>query len=73
MRDLRMNIHLFDFVDNYYSELKKLNVLTTSKWTKHDKTSIESTHPPKDNIYIYIERERERESWVLIVIIYIYI
>ena len=30
MQDLRMNIHFFDFVDNYYPKLKNLNVLTTS-------------------------------------------
>ena len=54
MQDLRINIHFFDFVDNYYSELKELNVLTTSKWTKLDKTSIEATHPPKDTILINV-------------------
>ena len=31
MQDLKMNIHFFDFVDKYYSELKELIVLTTSK------------------------------------------
>ena len=40
MQDLRMNIHFFDFVDKYYSELKELNVLTTSKWTKENKTIV---------------------------------
>ena len=33
-QDLRMNIHFFDFVENYYPKLKNLNVLTTTKWTK---------------------------------------
>ena len=41
MQDLRMNIHFFDFVDNYYPKFKNLNVLTTSKWTKPDKTFVE--------------------------------
>ena len=49
-----MNIHLFDFVDNYYPKLKNLNVLTTSKWTKPGKTFIESFHPPKENILIKV-------------------
>ena len=57
MQDLRVNIHFFDFVDNYYSELKELNVLTTSKWTKTDKTSIESSHPPKENILINVGKD----------------
>ena len=62
MQDLRMNIHFFDFVDYYYSELKELNVLTTSKWTKHDKTSIESTHPPKDSILINVGNDLIKAS-----------
>jgi hypothetical protein len=56
MQDLRMNIYFFDFVDNYYSELKELNVLTTSKWTKPDKSTVESSHPPKANILIKIKK-----------------
>jgi hypothetical protein len=59
MQDLRREIHFFDFVDNYYPKFKKLNTVTKSKWTKHDKTSVESSHPPKECIlinviYIYI-------------------
>ena len=42
---------------SYYSELKELNVLTTSKWTKHDKTTVESSHPPKENILINIGKD----------------
>ena len=62
MQDLRVNIHFFDFVDNYYSELKELNVLTTSKWTKTDKTSIESSHPPKENILINVGKDLVKAS-----------
>ena len=62
MQDLRMNIHFFDFVENYYPKLKNLNVLTTSKWTKPDKTSIESTHPPKENILIKIGNDLVKAS-----------
>jgi hypothetical protein len=62
MQDLRMNIHFFDFVDKYYSELKELNVLTTSKWTKHDKTTVESSHPPKENILINIGKDLVKAS-----------
>jgi hypothetical protein len=57
MKDLRMDLHFFDFVDNYYLKLKNLNVLTTSKWIKPDKTSIESSHPPKENILINVGKE----------------
>ena len=62
MQDLRMNIHFFDFVENYYPELKNLNVLTTSKWTKLDKTFIESSHPPKENILIKIGNDLIKAS-----------
>jgi hypothetical protein len=62
MQDLRMNIHFFDFVDNYYPKLKNLNVLTTSTWTKLDKTFIESTHPPKENILINVENKLIKAS-----------
>ena len=62
MQDLRMNIHFFDFVENYYPKLTNLNVLTTSKWTKLDKTSIESTHPPKENILINVENKPIKAS-----------
>ena len=55
MQDLRMNIHFFDFVDNYYSELKELNVLT--KWTKENKTTVESSYPPKENILINVGKD----------------
>jgi hypothetical protein len=30
MQDLRMNIHFFYFVENYYPKFKNLNVLTTT-------------------------------------------
>ena len=60
MHDLRMNIHFFDFVDNYYPKLKNLNVLTT--WTKPDKTSIESSHPPKENILIKVGNDLVKAS-----------
>ena len=56
MQDLRMNIHFFDFVDKYYLELKELNVITTSKWTKYDKTTVESSHPPKESILQMLEK-----------------
>ena len=62
MQDLRMNIHLFDFVKNYYPRLKNLNVLTTTKWTKPDKTSVESTHPSKENILIKIGNDLVKAS-----------
>ena len=62
MQDLRMNIYFFDFVDNYYSELKELNVLTTSKWTKPDKSTVESSHPPKENILIKIKNDLVKAS-----------
>ena len=62
MQDLRMNIHFFDFVDNYYPKFKNLNVLTTSKWTKPDKTSVESSHPPKENILIKVGNELVKAS-----------
>jgi hypothetical protein len=57
MQDLRMNIHFFDFVDNYYSEL---NVLT--KWTKENKTTVESSHPPKENILINVGKDLVKAS-----------
>jgi hypothetical protein len=57
MQDLRMNIHFFDFVDNYYS---KLNVLT--KWTKENKTTVESSHPPKENILINVGKDLVKVS-----------
>jgi hypothetical protein len=60
MQDLRINIHFFDFVDNYYSELKELNVLT--KWTKENKTTIESSHPPKENILINVGKDLVKAS-----------
>jgi hypothetical protein len=62
MQDLRMNIHFFDFVDNYYPKLKNLNVLTNSKWTKPDKTYVESSHPPKENILIKVGNELVKAS-----------
>ena len=60
MQDLRINIHFFDFVDNYYSELKELNVLT--KWTKENKTTIESSHQPKENILINVGKDLVKAS-----------
>jgi hypothetical protein len=60
MQDLRINIHFFDFVDNYYSKLKELNVLT--KWTKENKTTIESCHPPKENILINVGKDLVKAS-----------
>ena len=60
MQDLRMNIHFFDFIDNYYSELKELNVLT--KWTKENKTTFESSHPPKENILINVGNDLIKAS-----------
>ncbi len=62
MQDLRMDIHLFDLVDNYYPKLKNLNVLTTLKWTKPNKTSVESSHPPKENILIKIGNDLVKAS-----------
>jgi hypothetical protein len=62
MQDLKMNIHFFDFVDNYYPKLKNLNVLTTTNWTKPDKTSINSSHPPKENILIKIDNNLVKAS-----------
>jgi hypothetical protein len=62
MQDLRMNIHFFDFVDKYYSELKELNVITTSKWTKHDKTTVESSHPPKESILTNVGKDLVKAS-----------
>ena len=62
MQDLRMNIHFFDFVENYYPKLINLNVLTTSKKTKLDKTSIESTHPPKEIFLIKVENNLVKAS-----------
>ena len=62
MQDLKMNIHFFDFVENYYPQLKKLNVLTTTKWTKPDKTFVESNHPPKENILIKIGNDLVKAS-----------
>ena len=62
MQDLRKNIHFFDFVDNYYPKYKNLNVLTTSKWIKTDKTSIESSHPPKENILINVGKDLVKAS-----------
>jgi hypothetical protein len=61
-QDLRINIHLFNFVENYYPKLKNLNVLTTTKWTKLDKTSVESSHPPKENILIKIGNDLVKAS-----------
>jgi hypothetical protein len=57
MQDLKREIYFFDFVDNYYSKFKKLNVVTKSKWTKHDKTSVESSHPPKESILINVGKD----------------
>ena len=62
MKDLRMNIHFFDFVENYYPKLKNINVLTTSKWTKPDKSTVESSHPPKENILIKIKNDLVKAS-----------
>ena len=62
MQDLRMNIHFFDFVDNYYPKFKNLNMLTISKWTKPDKTSVESSHPLKENILIKVGNELVKAS-----------
>jgi hypothetical protein len=62
MQDLRKNIHFFDFVDNYYPKYKNLNVITTSKWIKHDKTTIESSHPPKDTILINVGNDLIKAS-----------
>ena len=59
MQDLRINIHLFDFVDNYYSELKALNVL---KWIKENKTTVESSHPPNKNILINVGKDLVKAS-----------
>jgi hypothetical protein len=57
MQDLRREIHFFDFVDNYYPKFKKLNIVTKSKWIKHDKTSVESSHPPKESILINVGKD----------------
>ena len=62
MQDLRMNIHFFDFVENYYPKKKNLNVLTTKKWTKLDKTYVDSTHSPKENILIKIGNDLVKAS-----------
>jgi hypothetical protein len=62
MQDLRMNIHFFNFVENYYPKLKNLNVLTTTTWTKQDKTLVESSHPPKENILIKVRNELVKSS-----------
>ena len=62
MQDLKMNIHFFDFLENYYPKLKNLNVLTTTKWTKLDKTSVDSTHLPKENILIKIGNDLVKAS-----------
>ena len=62
MQDVRINIHFFEFVENYYPNLKNLNVLTTSKWTKLDKTSVESSHPPKKNILIKVGNDLVKAS-----------
>jgi hypothetical protein len=62
MQDLRINIHFFDFVENYYPKLKNLNVLTTTKWIKQDKTFVETTHPPKENILIKIGNDLVKAS-----------
>ena len=62
MQNLRMNIHFFDFVDKYYSELKELNVLSTSKWTIENKTIVESSHPPKENILINVGNDLIKAS-----------
>ena len=47
MQDLRREIHFFDFVDNYYPKLKKLNVVTKSQWIKHDKHPLNPPIPQK--------------------------
>ena len=60
MQDLRREIHFFDFFDNYYPKFKKLNTVTKSKWTKHDKTSVESSHPPKECILINVGKDEEQ-------------
>jgi hypothetical protein len=57
MQDLRREIHFFDFLDNYYPRFKKLNVVTKSQWITHDKTSVESSHPPKENILINVGKD----------------
>jgi hypothetical protein len=62
MQDLRREIHFFDFVDNYYPKFKKLNVVTKSKWMIHDKTSVESSHPPKENILINVGKDLVKAS-----------
>jgi hypothetical protein len=62
MQDLRMNIHFFDFVDKYYLELKELNVLSTLKWTKENKTIVESSYPPKENILINVGNDLIKAS-----------
>ena len=62
MQDLRMNIHFFDFVDRYYPELKELNIITTSKWTKENKTIVESSHPPQENILINVGNDLIKAS-----------
>jgi hypothetical protein len=59
MQDLRREIHFFDFVDNYYPKLKKLNVVTKSQWIKYDKTSVESSHPPKESILINVGKDEK--------------
>ena len=62
MQDLRRNIHFFDFMDKYYPKLKELNVISTSKWTKLDKTSTESSHPPKESILINVGKDLVKAS-----------
>ena len=41
----------------YYSELKTLNVLTKTNWTKHNKTIVQSSHPPKEAILTTVNKQ----------------
>jgi hypothetical protein len=56
MQDLRTKILFFNFVENYYFELKNLNLLTKTYWTKQNKTIVQSSHPPKEAILITIDK-----------------
>ena len=57
MQDLRTKILFFNIVENYYSELKNLNVLTKTYWTKQNKTIVQSSHPPKEAILIIVNKQ----------------
>jgi hypothetical protein len=47
-------IHIYIY---YYSELKTLNVLTKTNWTKHNKTIVQSSHPPKEAILTTVNKQ----------------